>query len=459
MEFTKNQLLELEITDISETGEGIGHVDGYTLFVKDAVLGDFAKVKITKAKKNYGFARLEEVIKPSEKRCTPVCENHRRCGGCQIQALSYKAQLEYKEKKVYGNLNRIGGVSTDTLDKIFEPIVGMNEPYRYRNKAQYPIGTDKNGEIIAGFYAGRTHDIIPCSDCAIGINENQTILDIIVNHMKEYNIPAYDEVTGRGLMRHVLIRKGFETGQIMVCLVITSKKTNKNVYIKGEKELIEALKNVAGVESICVSINNDKTNVIMGEEIHILWGADYITDVLLGKKYRISPLAFYQVNHEQCEKLYNLAIEFADFDGDEEVWDICCGIGTIALSLADKVKFVHGIEIVPQAIEDAKYNALVNNITNADFFCQDATEYLLENHETMKADVIVMDPPRKGMTEEALLSVIKTNPKKIVYVSCDPATLARDIKILRANGYEPRRVRCVDLFPHSIHVETICLLS
>lgn len=458
MEFTKNQLLELEITDISETGEGIGHVDGYTLFVKDAYLGDYVKVKLMKAKKNYGFARLEEIIKPSDRRCEPVCENHRRCGGCQIQALSYEAQLEYKQNKVYGNLKRIGGFSDDLLDQVFEPIVGMDSPYRYRNKAQYPVGTDKNGNIIAGFYAGRTHDIIPCNDCVIGVSENEHIIKTVIEHMKKYNISAYNEESGKGLIRHILIRKGFVTGEIMVCLVIT-KKNSKQEYIPNEAKLVDELAKLEGVSSISVSINPEKTNVIMGEEIHTLWGSDTITDILLGKKYRISPLAFFQVNHEQCEKLYNTAIEFAGFEGNEEVWDICCGIGTIAMSVADKVKTVHGIEIVQPAIDDAKYNAELNNIENADFFCADATEYLMNNADRMRADVIIMDPPRKGMTEDALNAVMKVGPEKIVYVSCDPATLARDLKLLSEKDYEIKRVRPVDMFPHSVHVETVVLMS
>lgn len=458
MEFTKNQLLELEITDISETGEGIGHVDGYTLFVKDAYLGDYVKVKLMKAKKNYGFARLEEIVRSSEKRCNPVCNNHRRCGGCQIQALSYEAQLEYKQKKVYGNLQRIGGFSVDMLNQIFEPIVGMDNPYRYRNKAQYPVGADRNGKIVAGFYAGRTHDIIPSDDCIIGISENKEIIEAIVNHMEKYHISAYQEDSGKGLVRHVLIRKGFVTGEIMICLVI-SHKGKESEYIPHESELIDQLIKTEGVSSVCVSINPEKTNVIMGEEIHTIWGSDTITDILLNKKYRISPLAFFQVNHEQCEKLYNTAIEFAEFEGNEEVWDICCGIGTIAMSVADKVKIVHGIEIVPQAIEDAKYNAEINDIRNADFFCDDATEYLTKNAESMQADVIIMDPPRKGMTEEALKAVMDVAPEKIVYVSCDPATLARDLRILCDGGYELKRIRPVDMFPHSVHCECVVLLS
>jgi len=456
MDYTKNQLCDVTITDISETGEGIGRVDGYTLFVKDAILGDTVTARLTKVKKNYAFARLERIINKSEFRTDPPCSLHKRCGGCQIQALSYDAQLIFKQKRVYGNLKRIGGFSEDFLEKAFEPIAGMENPFRYRNKAQYPIGYDKEGNLIAGFYAGRTHDIIPCTDCLLGVNENKDILDSILVYMKENKVTAYDEKTGKGLIRHVLIRKGFETGEIMVCLVISKKSAP---YIPNADSLIGKLTQIKGIRSISVSVNTENTNVIMGNEIHTLWGEDTITDILLGKSYRISPLAFFQVNPVQCAKLYEIVREYAEIKEGDEVWDICCGIGTIALHLSSCAGKIHGIEIVPEAINDAKYNAKVNNVTNADFFCADATEYLREHAKEMKADVIVMDPPRKGMTKEALQAVVSVSPDRIVYVSCDPSTLARDLKLLCENGYEIKKVRPVDMFPHSVHVETVVLMS
>lgn len=466
MVFSKNDFADIIITDMSETGEGIGRADGYTLFVKDAVVGDKVRAKITKAKRNYGFARVEEILEESPKRCVPRCELHRRCGGCQIQAMSYEAQLEYKQNKVFNSFVRIGGFERDFLESIFEKIIGMNDPYRYRNKAQYPIGYDKEGKVIAGFYAGRTHDIIPCADCMIGIEENKQILDIILEHIRANKISAYNETNGKGIVRHVLIRKGFETGQIMVCIVVSEKgkaihtKSGRKIeYLKNQDELIKALKKVCSMTSISVSVNPKNTNVIMGDEIHTIWGEDAIEDILLDFRYRISPLAFYQVNHEQCCKLYETAIEFANLTGSEEVWDICCGIGTITLSMSKKAAKVHGVEIVPQAIDDAKHNAKINNVKNADFVCADATAYLVDNVDKIKADVIVMDPPRKGMDENALEAVIKVSPKKIVYVSCDPATLARDVKYLCDNGYDLKRIRPVDMFPHSIHVETVVLIT
>ena len=465
MEFAKNDYADITITDMSETGEGIGKADGYTLFVKDAIVSDKVRVKITKAKKNYGFARLEEIIEASDKRGTPYCEHHRRCGGCQIQAMSYEAQLEYKQNKVLNAFLRIGNFDEQLLKDVFEDIIGMDDPYRYRNKAQYPIGYDKEGKLVAGFYASRTHDIIPCEDCCIGISENKLILDIILRHFSKYKISAYNEKTGKGIIRHVLIRKAFATGQIMVCLVISGREEDKKrgykkerAYIKEQEELIDALRTISGMTSICVSINPADTNVIMGDEIHTIWGEDFIEDVLLKKRYRISPLAFYQVNPVQCEKLYKTAMEYADLSGTEEVWDICCGIGTIALSMSEGALKVHGVEIVPQAIEDAEYNAAMNSVDNADFVCADATKYLIENAGRITADVIVMDPPRKGMEEDALKIIAETAPQKIVYVSCDPATLARDCRFLCDNGYELIKIRPVDMFPHSVHTETCVLL-
>lgn len=465
MEYSKNQILTVTITDIGDNGEGIGKIDGYTLFVKDALPGDTVKASLTKVKKNYSYARLVEIITPSSERTVPACPEYRRCGGCQLQAMDYNAQLRFKENRVKNNLMRIGGVESSVIDEVFEPIIGMSNPYEYRNKSQYPVGEDKKNNPIAGFYAGRTHDIIPCTKCLLAPAENQEIVEIVLNHMRKYKIPAYNEKTGLGTLRHILVRKGFTSGEIMVCFVvkhihkIKGGCKEKVTYIPYEEELVESLKKISGVASICVSVNNLNTNVIMGNEIHTLWGKDKIEDVLLGNYFEISPLSFYQVNPIQVEKLYGTAIEFADLKGDEEVWDICCGIGTITLSMASKAKRVHGIEIVPEAIEDAKRNAKTNNVNNADFICAAAEDFLPAHKGEIAADVIVLDPPRKGMDERALRVICEVSPKKIVYVSCDSATLSRDIKFLRENGYELKRVRCTDMFPQTVHVETVCLLS
>ena len=458
----KNDIVTVEITDIGVSGEGIGHVDGYTLFIKDAVIGDVVEAKVMKAKKNYGYARLMKVITPSEYRVEPKCAFARRCGGCQIQEMSYNRQLVFKEQKIRGNLERIGGFTKDQIDTVMQPVVGMEHPFGYRNKAQFPFGTDKEGNPITGFYAGRTHDIIANTDCALGVEQNKEILEIILQYMRENKIKSYNEKTGKGLIRHALIRYGFKTKEIMVCLVVNGKKLPK------AERLIEKLIQIEGMTSITISPNTRRDNVIMGDSYEILWGQGYITDYIGNVKYQISPLSFYQVNPVQTEKLYGLALEYADLKGDETVWDLYCGIGTISLFLAQKAKQVYGVEIVPQAIDDAKENAKINAIDNAEFFVGKAEEVLPEyyaeyerehNGETAHADVIVVDPPRKGCDETLLETIMKMKPEKVVYVSCDSATLARDLKYLCANGYEIRMCRGVDQFPQSVHVETVVLLS
>ena len=458
----KNDIVTVEITDIGVSGEGIGHVDGYTLFIKDAVIGDVIEAKVMKAKKNYGYARLMKVITPSEYRVEPKCAFARRCGGCQIQEMSYDRQLVFKDQKIRGNLERIGGFTKDQIDTVMQPVVGMEHPFGYRNKAQFPFGTDKEGNPITGFYAGRTHDIIANTDCALGVEQNKEILEIILQYMRENKIKSYDEKTGKGLIRHALIRYGFKTKEIMVCLVVNGKKLPK------AERLIEKLIQIEGMTSITISPNTRRDNVIMGDSYEILWGQGYITDYIGNVKYQISPLSFYQVNPGQTEKLYGLALEYADLKGDETVWDLYCGIGTISLFLAQKAKQVYGVEIVPQAIDDAKENAKINAIDNAEFFVGKAEEVLPEyyaeyerehNGETAHADVIVVDPPRKGCDETLLETIVKMQPEKVVYVSCDSATLARDLKYLCANGYEIKMCRGVDQFPQTVHVETVVLLS
>ena len=458
----KNDIVTVEITDIGVSGEGIGHVDGYTLFIKDAVIGDVVEAKVMKAKKNYGYARLMKVITPSEYRVEPKCAFARRCGGCQIQEMSYDRQLVFKDQKIRGNLERIGGFTKDQIDTVMQPVVGMEHPFGYRNKAQFPFGTDKEGNPITGFYAGRTHDIIANTDCALGVEQNKEILEIILQYMRENKIKSYNEKTGKGLIRHALIRYGFKTKEIMVCLVVNGKKLPK------AERLIEKLIQIEGMTSITISPNTRRDNVIMGDSYEILWGQGYITDYIGNVKYQISPLSFYQVNPVQTEKLYGLALEYADLKGDETVWDLYCGIGTISLFLAQKAKQVYGVEIVPQAIDDAKENAKINAIDNAEFFVGKAEEVLPEyyaeyerehNGETAHADVIVVDPPRKGCDETLLETIVKMQPEKVVYVSCDSATLARDLKYLCANGYEIKMCRGVDQFPQSVHVETVVLLS
>ncbi|WP_075721556.1 23S rRNA (uracil(1939)-C(5))-methyltransferase RlmD [Roseburia sp. 499] len=464
----KDMELELTIEDMGVDGEGIGKAEGVTLFVKDAVLGDVVRVKIMKMKKNYGYARIMEILDPSPYRVEPKCTYHRQCGGCQIQAVDYAQQLRFKENKVRNNLKRIGGFAVKEADGSGEgitvnPVIGMDEPYFYRNKAQFPIGTDKNGNIVTGFYASRSHNIIPNRKCYLGAEINEKILDIVISFMKEYHIPAYDETTGKGLVRHVLIRFGFTTKEIMVCLVVNGRK------LPHAEKLVERLTELEGMTSITLNVNEKNTNVILGEEIISLWGQDYITDYIGGIKYQISPLSFYQVNPVQTEKLYGTALEYAGLTGKETVWDLYCGIGTISLFLAQKAKQVYGVEIVPPAIEDAKNNAKINGIENVEFFVGKAEEVLPEFYEKgmteknredmLHPDVIVVDPPRKGCDEKCLETIVKMKPERVVYVSCDSATLARDLKYLCEQGYEVKKVQPVDMFPHTGHVETVVLMS
>ena len=478
-QYSKNDIVTVKIEDIGTEGEGIGKLEGFTLFVKDAVMGDVVEARLVKVKKNYAYARLEKVLTSSPLRVKPVCPYDKQCGGCQIQAMSYEAQLQFKENKVKNNLVRIGGFDQLFIESVMEPVVGMEQPWHYRNKAQFPVGTDKDGRIITGFYAGRTHSIIANTDCALGVEENEPILQKVLAYMQNEKVSAYDETTGQGLVRHILIRKGFTSGEIMVCLVINGKSLPK------EDRLVSTLREIPGMTSIWLNYNTKNTNVIMGTEGRVLWGQNTITDVIhrrsieeinsgkdclrydskenapQGITFAISPLSFYQVNPIQTEKLYSLALEYAGLTGEETVWDLYCGIGTISLFMAQCAKEVHGVEIVPQAIEDARKNAERNHIENAAFYVGKAEEVLprLYEEEHIFADVICVDPPRKGCDEACLNTIIKMAPKRIVYVSCDSATLARDLKYLCENGYEIRKVRAVDQFGQTVHVETVCLLS
>lgn len=461
MGFAKNDVVQVKIEDLGVGGEGIGKVDGYTLFIKDALVGDEVTAKIMKPSKNYAFARLIEIIKPSPYRVEAKCPVARACGGCQIQEMDYNAQLKYKHDKVKNNLMRIGGLT----DIEVEPTIGMDEPYHYRNKAQYPVGQDKDGKIIMGFYAGRTHSIIPCEDCIIGDPINKDILSIIRLFMEEYSIAPYNEETGRGLVRHILIRKGYKTGQIMVCLVINGQT------LKNSEVLVDRLLHIEGMTSISLNINKETTNVILGSRVIDLYGEGFITDYIGLVKFHISPLSFYQVNPVQTHVLYEKALEYAGLTGKEVVWDLYCGVGTISLFLAKLAKKVYGVEIIPEAIEDARNNAKINNISNAEFFVGKSEEVFPEFYQNKcltnqcltnkeeTADVIVVDPPRKGCDEKLLAAIVKMAPPKVVYVSCDSATLARDLKFMCGNGYEVVKVQPVDMFSHSVHVECVCLLS
>lgn len=472
MDYEKNQILTVEITDMTSEGEGVGKKDGFPFFIKDTVIGDKAEIRVTRVKKNYAYGRLEKVLTPSPFRIDPKCAFHKQCGGCQIQSMSYEKQLEFKDARVRNNLIRIGGFAPEKIDNIMEPILGMEEPFYYRNKAQYPVGQNKEGEPVTGFYAGRTHSIVANTECHLGVKENKEILEIILAYMRENRVPAYDESTGKGLIRHVLIRKGFFSGEIMVCLVVNLKGAQRK--LPAQQKLLDKLLTIPNMTSVSLNINTERTNVILGQEIRLIWGKATIKDTIhvcdadnnfertgRGITYAISPVSFYQVNPVQTEKLYSLALSFAELTGQETVWDLYCGIGTISLFLAEKAKKVYGVEVIPQAVENARENAVSNGIFNAEFFVGKAEEVLPEKYKKdgIFADVIVVDPPRKGCDTACLDTILKMTPLRVVYVSCDSATLARDLKVLCGGGYEVERVRAVDMFPMTVGVETVCLLS
>ena len=451
MEFHKDQVVTVAIEDMGKDGAGVGKADGYALFIKDAVIGDVVQAKIMKTKRHYGYARLTKILEPSPHRTEPLCPFARQCGGCQLQALAYPQQLSFKANAVRQNLEHIGGLPNPPM----EPIIGMENPFRYRNKAQFPVGRDKDGQIITGFYAGRTHKIIPNRECHLGVPQNRPILDIIIDHMEKYCIPPYDEMSGKGLVRHALIRCGFQTGQIMVCLIVNGKS------LPHAKELAGRLRALPGMTSILLNQNEQRNNVILGEKTALVWGKPYIIDRIKDLEFCISPQSFFQVNPQQTEKMYEKALEYAALTGAETVWDLYCGIGSISLFLARHARKVYGVEIVPQAVENARENARLNDLGNVEFFTGKAEEILPAKYRDgqMRADVIVVDPPRKGCDAALLDTILLAKPPRVVYVSCDSATLARDVKYLRQGGYELKKACPVDNFPMTCHTETICLLE
>ncbi len=459
--YQKNDELIVTIEDQGINGEGIGKENGYTLFVKDTVIGDKCKVKIMKAKKNYAFAKLLEIIEPSEHRVEEKCPVAKQCGGCQLQSMDYETQLKFKEEKVFNNLKRIGGL--DTCQIPMKEIIGMDEPYYYRNKTQFPVGRNKDGEIAYGFYAGRTHSIIETPGCVLGMRIDgrdvcKEIMDTVISFMKENDIDPYDEQTQTGFVRHVLIRISESTKQIMVCVV-----TNSNELPEADK-LVEKLKAIPNMTSISINTNKEFGNVIMGSKTVHLFGPGYIEDAIGENIFRISPESFFQVNSKQVEKLYEKAIEYAGLTGEETVWDLYCGTGTITLSMAKNAKKIYGVEIVRNAVEDAKNNAIMNHIDNAEFLLGAAEEvvpnYFDESEgEECHPDVIVVDPPRKGCDQNLLQTMASMKPDRIVYVSCDSATLARDVAWLKENGYKLNEVTPVDMFPQTVHVESVALMS
>ncbi len=442
----KNQEYNVEILDMGIDGEGIAKIDGYTTFVKGALKGEKAKIKILKANKDYGFAKLLKLEKCSEKREEPICPKFGRCGGCNLQHLNYEAQLLHKVDMVKNTLRKQLG-----YEPLVDEIIGMGIPYYYRNKAQYPV---VNGKI--GFFADRSHELVENETCYIQNSLSDKLAKDAFEILMKNGISCYDEKSGNGVLRHIVTRVAVNTNQFMLMIVTNcSQLKNKEKIVK---EITELYPNMT---SIIQNINLEDTNVILGEKCVTLYGEDFIVDRLGDYKFKISPLSFYQVNPAQTEVLYTLAKNFADLSGDEIVFDLYCGIGTISIFMADKCKKVYGVEVVPQAIENAIENAEMNEVKNAEFFDGEVEKIIprLYNEAGLKADVVFVDPPRKGCDKAALQTIIDMQPAKLVYISCNPATLARDLKILADGGFEIKNIKLVDMFPQTNHVETCVLLT
>ena len=449
MNVEKNQVYEVDILDNGIEGEGIAKIDGFTVFVPGTIKGEKVRVKILKVLSSHGFGKVEEIIEKSEFRRDADCDTFSKCGGCSMRHMSYEKTLEVKRNNVISTLKKQG------LDIEVKDVIGMDKPFFYRNKLQYPVGMDSNGNAVLGIFAPRSHRIIETKKCFIQDERLQDIANSIFKFIRENNIPVYDEKNFTGEIRHLVLRIGVKTGEIVVTIVSNNEKITK------EKELIEfVVRKYPNVKTIIKNVNSKNTNVILGNENVVLYGEGYIYDELLGFKFKISPMSFYQVNPYQTEKLYSKAIEYADLSGKETVFDLYCGIGTIGICASRNVKKLYGIETVPDAIKDAKENARINGIRNAEFFVGDVEKTLpkfIEEND-IRTDVVFLDPPRKGCEKTALDTIMKIMPKKIVYVSCNPATLARDLKILQ-DRYETKEVTPVDMFPYTSHVECCSVLS
>lgn len=446
----KNKEYIVNITSMGYEGEGVGKLNDFTIFVPGALVKEEVRIKIVKVNKNFAFGKLIEIIKQSKYREVPVCNIYKRCGGCQLQHYSYEAQLEFKRNRVKDCIERIGKLQGITLHKV----IGMDNPYRYRNKVQLPVG-EKDGEIKIGFYAERSHEIVHMDSCAIQDEAADKAVQLIKKWMETYNIKPYNEEKHSGVLRHIMIRKAFKTEELMIVLVTRTKE------LPCKNELVDLIvQNIKDIKSIVQNVNEKKTNVILGQNSLTLWGQDTISDYTGRFKFNISPLSFFQVNPIQTEVLYNKVLEYADLSGNETVFDAYCGTGTISLFLSEKAKKVYGIEIIPQAIENANINAKQNNVKNVEFIVGQSEKVIPELiNNGIKAEVVVVDPPRKGCEKVLLESIAKMKPERIVYVSCDPGTLARDLAILNDLGYKTLEVQPVDMFPQTSHVETCVLLQ
>ncbi len=448
---TKNQNITLKIDGMTAEGNGVGHFDGVAVFVPGSAIGDELEIHIVKVKKNYAFGKILNIIEPSKDRISSDCEVSMKCGGCAYRHISYEAESQIKKQRVEDAFTRIGHFENPPL----LDIVSSKETDHYRNKAQFPIGRDKDGNLEIGFYALSSHRIIPCKSCALQPEIFSDILNIVEKWIEKNKVSTYSEETKNGLLRHIYIRRGHYSKELMLCLVINGKT------IPAENELIEELKGkIESFKTLVINVNTKDTNVITGEECITLFGEGYITDTLCGLTFRISPLSFYQVNPPQAERLYTLGKEYAELSKDDILLDLYCGTGTIGLTMASEVKKLVGVEIIPEAIEDAKKNAKLNGIDNAEFICGDATkaaETLKE--QGLSPSVVLVDPPRKGLTPELIQTIVDMNPRRLVYISCDPATLARDAALIQSLGYALNRATPLDMFPRTAHVESVVLLT
>ena len=448
---TKNDYCQVEIIDIGHKGEGIGRYDNFIIFADNCLPGDVCKIKILKVKKSYAYGKVEQIIKPSPARVDAPCPVAVKCGGCSLMHMDYNEQLKFKQKKVFDSLTRIGGLENPNI----LPIEPMENTMGCRNKAQIPV-REENGKILIGYYAKNSHRIVENDSCYIQDKVVREVVEAVRAYMTENNVPAYSEEKNKGLIRHIIVKSGFATGQVMVCIVLNAK----NNYLPKNHEILEEyLTEIEGIASISFNYNAKDTNVIMGESNRFIWGNEYIEDALGGFKFKISPHSFYQVNPAQAVKMYECALDFAQTSNTDTVIDAYCGTGTISLFFAGKAKKVYGIEIVPQAIEDAVFNAAENNVKNAEFLPGKA-EDIMEDfaQQGIKADIIIADPPRKGCEPEFLHAIGKIAPEKFVYISCNPDTLARDIAILKEYGYCLEKAKPFDLFAYSTHVECVSLL-
>ncbi|MGN0108426.1 MAG: 23S rRNA (uracil(1939)-C(5))-methyltransferase RlmD [Hominilimicola sp.] len=446
----ENKEYTVTIEAVSSDGNGVAHIDGFAVFIPQTAQGDVIKIKIEDVKKRFALASLTEIITPSDKRQKPGCEHYEKCGGCQLRHIKYEEQLKIKKNIVENAMRRLGGFEGFNI----EEIVGMENPARYRNKMVFPVG-NINGEIVCGFYAPKSHDIIPLLGCAIGDEINIAVNKAVIAYMNENSVSAYDEKTHTGIIRRVFTRKSFSTGEIMVVI-----SANAKTLPRREKLTTKLRKISDKIVSIILNVNTKRRSAVITNENVTIWGADRIGDTLCGVKFMISPQSFFQVNPIQTERLYTRAIEYADLDKSMSVMDIYCGIGTISLCAARQAKNVIGVEIVEKAIADAKENAENNGIENAVFYADSAENIVPKLISQGEApDVVILDPPRKGSDESTLSAIIKAQPKRIVYVSCNPATLARDARFLADNGYCITHSSAFDLFPHTAHVETVVLMS